>query len=276
MLETERSRAHFSTESGRLTGLSFDGHEVIVGPPEDPPPGSWFWGSFVMAPWTSLIRDARFTFEGETHRLVADDGRHAVLGLTWKLPWRIDGDRLVCDLTDPAAREAGWPFGGRVLIIPELGADRLRVVLRVEAGDRAMPAAIGWHPWFVRELAGSGPIELGLSGRVWRQHRDDTEAPTGLWQTMDPGERDLNDCLQVTGPTTLTWPGAGRLEITHDSPYVTVYTQHPAGICVEPVTSPPERMDHLLGPGEALDLTIDLTWCSESRRSLSPSKGENR
>jgi aldose 1-epimerase len=267
VLETGRSRARFSTESGRLTGLSFDGREVIVGPAEDPPePGSWFWGAFVMAPWTSLIRDAQFDFGRTTYRLAVDDGRHAVLGLTWKLPWRIDGDRLVCDLGDPAGRAMGWPFGGRVVIIPELGPDRLRVVLRVEAEEAELPASIGWHPWFVRELPGSGPIELGLSGPVWRQHRDETEAPTGLWQTMDLGERDLNDCLQVTGPTTLTWPGSGELEIAHDSPYVTVYSVHPRGVCVEPVTSPAERMDHLLAPGESLALTIDLTWRNEENR----------
>ncbi|WP_152360741.1 aldose 1-epimerase [Microlunatus speluncae] len=258
LLETDRSRAVFSTEAGRLTGLAFDGRELIVGPPDEPQPGPWFWGSFVMAPWTSLIRDARFDFRGQTHRLAADDGRHAVLGLTWKLPWRIDGDRLSCDLTDSAG--TGWPFGVRVLIMPELTADRLRVVLRVEAAEHELPAAIGWHPWFVRQLAGSGPVELGLAGPVWRQHRDEAEAPTGLWQSVDPAERDFNDCLQVNGPTTLTWPGVGELEIGHDSPWVTVYSVHPRGICVEPVTSPAERMDHLLAPGESLDLTIDLTW----------------
>lgn len=270
MLEAGRSAARFSTEAGRLTSLVFDGHEVIVGPEEQPPPrGSWFWGSFVMAPWTSLIRDAVFEFGGATHRLPVDDGRHAVLGLTWKLPWRIDGDRLVCEL-EPAS---GWPFGGRVMIIPELSEGRLRVLLRVQAGDHAQPAAIGWHPWFVRELAGSAPVELGLTGPVRRQHRDADEAPTGLWQSVDPAERDFNDCLQVGGPTTLTWPGVGAVRIAHDSPYATVYSVHPRGICVEPVSSPAERMDHLLQPGESLDLTIDVSWRPE--RTLSLSKGEH-
>lgn len=263
VLEAGRSSARFSTEAGRLTSLVLDGHEVIVEPEEQPSPrGSWFWGSFVMAPWTSLIRDASFEFGGVTHRLAVDDGRHAVLGLTWKLPWRIDGGGLVCDLE----RESGWPFGGRVMIMPELTEDRLRVALRVEAGDREQPAAIGWHPWFVRELPGSGPVELGLAGPVWRQHRDADEAPTGLWQSVDPAERDFNDCLRVGGPTTLTWPGAGVLEIRHDSPYATVYSVHPRGICVEPVTSPAERMDHLLRPGETLDLTIDLSWLPEENQ----------
>ncbi|MFC7623531.1 hypothetical protein [Microlunatus sp. GCM10028923] len=263
-LEAGRSAARFSTEAGRLTSLVLNGHEVIVGPAEPQPPrGSWFWGSFVMAPWTSLIRDATFDFAGDTHWLATDDGRHAVLGLTWKLPWRIDGDRLVCDLGGPDGVAAGWPFGGRVMIMPELAEDRLRVVLRVEAGDQEQPAAIGWHPWFVRELAGSAPVELGLTGPVRRQHRDPDEAPTGLWQSVDPAERDFNDCLRVGGPTTLTWPGVGSLEIAHDSPYVTVYSVHPDGICVEPVTSPAERMDDLLRPGEVLDLTIDIRWIGE-------------
>lgn len=267
MLEAGRSAARFSTEAGRLISLVLDGHEVIVGPEEPSPPrGSWFWGSFVMAPWTSLIRDATFTFGGTTHRLAVDDGRHAVLGLTWKLPWRIEDDRLVCDLDGPDTAAAGWPFGGRVMIIPELTEDRLRVLLRVQAGDHEQPAAIGWHPWFVRELPGSAPVELGLAGPVWRQHRDADEAPTGFWQAVDPAERGFNDCLQVGGPTTLTWPGVGALRIAHDSPYATVYSVHPRGVCVEPVTSPAERMDHLLQPGETLDLTIDLTWMDEENR----------
>lgn len=257
-LAAGRSLARFGTEAGRLTELSFAGRAVIIGPPDPPPgPGSWFWGAFVMAPWTSLIRDARFEFLGTEHRLVADDAGHAVLGLTWKLPWRLDRDRLVCDLT------AGWPFGGRVEILPELAPDRLRVRLRVVAGDRAMPAAIGWHPWFARRLPGSEPVRLELPEPVWRQHRDAGQAPTGLWQSVPAGEQWFNDCLRVSGPITLTWPGVGSVTVRCDSPFVTVYSTDPRGVCVEPVTSPAERMDHLLQPGEAVRLTVDLIWTDE-------------
>jgi aldose 1-epimerase len=35
------------------------------------------------------------------------------------------------------------------------------------------------------------------------------------------------------------WPGAARLSIESDAPYWTVYTEHEYGVCLEPVTAPP-------------------------------------
>ena len=41
-----------------------------------------------------------------------------------------------------------WPFGGTAHQRIEAGEGWLKMDLSVRAGERPMPAVIGWHPWF--------------------------------------------------------------------------------------------------------------------------------
>ena len=44
----------------------------------------------------------------------------------------------------------------------------------------------------------------------------------------------------VIGTPSVTWEGAARLDIDSDSKYWVVYTEDPDGVCVEPMTAPPD------------------------------------
>ena len=91
-------------------------------------------------------------------------------GLVTERPWRVTGDgELSIELGDP------WPWPCRVVQRTELSAGR--ATFRIEVHARvAMPAAVGWHPWFVRRLAGtpaSAELELDVEpGLMWANDAD--------------------------------------------------------------------------------------------------------
>lgn len=254
-LTAGKSRAVFDPADGaRLTELVLGGRSLVVtAPPPDRPGDELWFGAFVMAPWTSTLRGGRFSFAGETVELPVDHPYDVEHGVVRKARWRL----IETTLSTPI----DWPYGGRAELVPSLTEDRLDLRFTVTAGDVPMPAAIGWHPWFVRHLDGA-EAELTIPPGALVQHRDPTGVPTGRWASTDAGP--WNDCLRTDGPAVLHWPGAGRLTITWSSDYATVFSTDPHGICVEPVTSPAETMHRVLTPGESLTLDISLTFLPAS------------
>lgn len=241
--------ARFEPADGaRLAELTLAGHSLLV---PDWGGGELFHGAFVMAPWTSTLPGARFTFDGDDVRMPADYPPNAEHGVVRKTAWRRSADSLVTDIA------GGWPYGGTVAMTPTLLVDGLDLSLTVRAGDRPMPAAIGWHPWFVRHLRGR-EAQVRIPAGALEQDRDNAGRPTGRWRTASAPP--WNACLRTAGPVEVEWPGVGSLTIASTSAYVTLFTSHERGVCVEPVTAPAETMDRVLLPGEELRLDISLRW----------------
>ncbi|GAB2682214.1 aldose epimerase family protein [Kribbella swartbergensis] len=229
--------------------LELGGHSLLV--PENAA-GELWWGAFVMAPWTSTLRNARFEFDGRLLRVPADHPPHAEHGTVRKAAWeRRDGNVLATPIAD------GWPLGGEVTLSPVLTPGCLQLRLTVRALDHPMPAAVGWHPWFVRELDGV-EVDVRIPDGALVQDRDDAGRPTGRWAAAPAGP--WNDCLRSDGPASLVWPGVGTLEVSWSGDFVTVFSGHPQGVCVEPVSGPAEAMDRILRPSEELSMTISLRW----------------
>jgi galactose mutarotase-like enzyme len=237
-------------DGARLISLRLGGTELLV-PRADREP--LWWGAFVMAPWTGDLPDAELRFGNRRWRMPCDDGRHASHGVARASAWTHGRDGV---LRTPLAN--GWPLGGVVEARPELAAGRFRLTLSVLAGRTTMPAAVGWHPWFPRRLPGSRPVELTLPPGARQLVRDDRGRATARFGSLGPAP--YNETLELPGPVQAHWPGRGRLTIASTSPLATVFSAHEQGVCVEPVTSPAERMDHVLQPGERLELGVDLTW----------------
>jgi aldose 1-epimerase len=127
-----------------------------------------------------------------------------------------------------------------------------------------MPATCGWHPWWCRDLAIGGALELDLDLEVlWE--RDPTGIPTG--RQLPVGRRPAegwDDCFTVgSRPPELHWPGAVSVVMTSDCPQVVVYDQPAHAACVEPQTAPPDAF-HLgcdvIEPGRPLVATTSWSW----------------
>ena len=134
-------------DGGRVGSLVIGGHDVILGGDPD----RMRWGSYPMAPFAGRIRHGRFSFRGRDHQLPLGMPPHAIHGVVWDRPWRVDdATTLSIDLDDR------WPYRGRVVQRFALDEGSMTFELTLEAAE-PMPATIGWHPWFRRTLEPGGP-----------------------------------------------------------------------------------------------------------------------
>ncbi|HEX5823937.1 MAG TPA: hypothetical protein VFY18_05685 [Candidatus Limnocylindrales bacterium] len=250
-------------QGGRIASLIVDGHELLVTSGFGP----FGWGSFPMAPFAGRLRDARLTFAGRTWELPANEPPHALHGFVAEQPWQaIEGDAsaIFCELAPP------WPFRGRVRQRFALTADRLDIEMALET-DEPQPAAIGLHPWFRRRLSGpdggeegDGEIEIGIEPEAMYRLGPDG-IPTG--ELVEPDPRPWDDCfVGLARPPVVRWPGLLRLTIESTADHWVVFDEHPAGICVEPQTGPPNgpNLEPLVvQPGDPLRVAMTLRWAAD-------------
>lgn len=243
-------------DGGRMRSLVIDGMELLITEGYGP----IMWGCYPMAPWAGRIRDGRFTFRGRDVQLPLTMPPHAIHGTAFDRPWQVAGpSSLTVDL-GPA-----WPFPGRLTQTFALADESLEVRLRLDA-EAAMPAVLGWHPWFRRRLmtADSMPSEpAGLDlGPATMYVRDGDGIATGA--TAPPTPRPWDDCFtDVTAPPRLTWPGHLSLEISSTCDHWVVYDQLEQAICVEPQTGPPDFTTirpSAVEAGDSLEATMTWRW----------------
>ena len=236
---------------GRIAQIRHRGVDVLVGHGADTA-GAIAWGCYPMVPWAGRVRHGRFRLQGRAYELPCNFGAHAIHGVGFLLPWQVDAqasDRVTLSLALPGDQH--WPFGGIARQSIEVAANRVRLSLSVTAGARAMPACIGWHPWFRK------PDRLGFAPASIYP-RDADGLPTLPLAPPPPGPWD--DCFVNDAPVTLHY-GAQRLRLTSNCTHWVVYDQPVHASCVEPQTGPPDAFNlapRTLAPGETLEAWLQL------------------
>lgn len=240
---------------------------------------------FHMIPYSNRVRDARFAFDGREHTLFAPE-KHAMHGMVRKRAWRVatrTDVSLTCtfDSADHAGFEWPWPI--RCTIAHALDGPTLRATTSVtNAGTSPMPAGLGWHPYFVRDLEGAAPV-LRLPVEAVYPDASGTclpdDAPVALPAELDfrggralaPG-RHIDCCLAgLDGAVDIEWPDAGiRLSLAADPvcTHLVLYNPGMPHFAVEPVTNANDAFDleargvgagvRVLEPGETLEATLAL------------------
>jgi aldose 1-epimerase len=137
-------------------------------------------------------------------------------------------------------------MGGRVRQRVAVTPSSVRLEAEVEA-DEPMPAAIGWHPWFLRR----GGARLRVAAAEYQLTED--MIPTGVAAPVHGrtdlrggpalGSRRLDLCyLGATSPAVVTWPDLEMTIAVDPAPApLVVYTPAHA-FCVEPLTAPPNAL----------------------------------
>ena len=167
-----------------------------------------------------------------------------------------------------------WPFGGRVRQRIRLAADHLELHAVITAGPRAMPAALGWHPWF-RRTGGEPRLRVDAAQVLETQRMIPTgrtiavAGPTDLRAGPRLGERRLDHTyVEPRSPVVVTWPDLElRVEFGRPIMALVVYTP-PGGLCLEPQTAWPDALGamtaasgvRILEPGRTLRATMRLRW----------------
>ena len=256
--------------------------------------------SFHMIPYSNRVRDGRFAFAGTVHEL-PEPGRHAIHGVVRKRPWRVapagagsdgpgaggggpvDGGRARCTFESAEHEDVGWPWPIGCAVEHELDGSTLVATMSVtNRGDSPMPAGLGWHPYFVREVAGAGPT-LTLPVDAVFPDADGDCLPDGppvalpdaldfrAARALDP-HRHIDRCLAgLDGAVRVEWPGTGfGLTMRADAVCRFLVLFNPAAphFAVEPVTNANDAFNlaargidggaRTLAPGETLRATLRL------------------
>ncbi len=252
MLEADRARAVLDPLGGRLASLQVRGHELLAPVRERRTQA----GCYPMVPWAGRLDHGRFTFAGTEHRLPATMGPHAIHGVATDLAWTPTGPgHLDLDLGPHG------PLGGRAEVDYRLTEQSITATLAVTATDQPMPAVLGWHPCFDREVAGH-PDRLDFHATFMWARRDD-HIPSGDTVPVPPGPWD--DCFGgVAAPPTISWGDA--LSVRLDAPTQTwvVFDERDDIVCVEPQTDTPNAFNlsggTVLQPGDRLALPLTISW----------------
>jgi aldose 1-epimerase len=230
---------------GRLASWTIDGQELFVGPPNDTD-SSIHWGCFVMAPWPGRLAGGRFDWRGRTIQLQRTHGRHAIHGLTWNRAWSVESAEADAATLSIELPRDSWPMGGRVHQRVAVTRAGVRLEAEIEA-DEPMPAALGWHPWFLRRGGPRLRIDAGtLQGTAGMIPTGETVPVAGRADlrggpALDTRRLDLA-YLGARSPAVITWPDF-EVRITFEpSPAPLVVYTPPRSFCVEPLTAPPNAL----------------------------------
>lgn len=239
---------------GRIAQIMYDGVPWLVSH-DGQNQAMIAWGSYPMLPWAGRIRHGQFPFLGHRYRLPLNLGDHAIHGVGFAIPWQVDEHAPSCVMLSlQLPQDERWPFGGTAHQCIEIDENRVRMTLTVTAGERPMPAAIGWHPWFRK------PDRLDFEpSRFYPRDAEGmatlplAEPPTGPW----------DDCFLNDKPVRLQRQGQS-VRLTSDCKHWVVYDETGHATCVEPQSGPPDAFNLVpasyLTPASSLSAWFLLEW----------------
>lgn len=212
------------------------------------------WGWYAMVPWAGRIKNGVVRDPSGNEFLLPTewDPPHAEHGFGFYLPWQVVPDNTT-RLQLPAPYE-----GAHAEQIFEVEANTLRWSIEYFANGCDLPAWVGFHPWFARRLGSGESAALSFSPETMLVRGLDM-IPTG--EVSAPKPPPWDDAFSgVTSAPIIRWPGAAAVEVISSAPWWVVYTEDPAGICVEPQSAPPDAAN--LKIKGAHQLTVEFNFSS--------------
>lgn len=229
--------------------------------------------SFPLAPYVNRIAHGRFLWEGQAHALAPNHTAiaHPIHGTAWLEEWRVRDqrpDRAI--LVHAHGADSAWPWSYALEQTLALDGNGVRATLSLTNTDsRAMPAGLGFHPWFARDKVSGIQFE---AKSVWLADSD--MLPTGEasadalgdWSALAPLERPhlVDNCF--TG-----WNGALRIARSDGdlllespgTPFLHLFIpQEGDFFCAEPQTTMPDAVHHApvtaLQPGATQTLAMTI------------------
>jgi aldose 1-epimerase len=249
-LTNDAARLMIDPDDGcRLTSLRIGGRELLAAAQDEP----WGYGSVVMAPWAGRLRDGRARWGAAERSFPVQEDGHALHGLVHSARWT-----RIADDTWEIALGGDWLAPCVIRQRIALDAGSLRFDLEVHTED-AVPATVGWHPWFRRRLDRGDEVQLEVqAGGILEKEADGS---TSLRPAPIPPKPWDDTFVDLSWPVRLRWPGALDLEMSSDAPVAVIFDELPVAVCVEPQSGPPNEVN--LRPRLATadqPLTLTSTW----------------
>jgi aldose 1-epimerase len=240
-----------ATHGGRLSSLRIHGTEVLL--TQGPDDMALTWGCYPMVPYAGRVRFGVVRSNNVDFQLPLTLPPHAAHGTVFAQSWNVvDVTASSVDLQTDLGLQ--WPFGGSVSQRIELVETHIHLELCITAGDRAMPAQVGWHPWFCKPSRASLIFESMLQ-------RDEHGIATTIRKRTDA--INVDDCfINPLVPLSLTVNDID-LVLSSDCSHWVVYDLPTNSTCVEPQSGAPNEINDspvILAPGESLTKWFDIAW----------------
>jgi aldose 1-epimerase len=241
----------------------------------------WAMGCFPLVPWSNRIRDGRFMFGERTVSLLPNRprDRHTIHGHGFQAAWSVTDKGPSHAVLVHAHAPDAWPWAYRAVQRVQLTPASLELELTLtNEGNTAMPAGLGWHPYFPRT---AGTTLTARVAGLWLT--DGETLPTACITPapdQDPGRGLAVDRVALDnafvgwdGRAVITWPERGtRLHLTAHGPIGGLVVYSPAGqsfFCAEPVSHITDAFNFAaagrtdtgmltLGPGESVRASFTL------------------
>jgi aldose 1-epimerase len=235
---------------------------------------------FPIVPFSNRIANGRFAWEGRDVALApnfpGNDHPHPLHGFGWLSPWRVCHSDQSTAVLDHCYAGREWPWAYRAELAYALSARGLRASLSLtNHADTAMPAGLGFHPYFPRSAS---TVYRGLHCGEWRNDGDCL--PLSLEEYAHPRDWWDGAPLSARGVDTVYTRRSGELEIVSPETGLRIHigcspllaftaVLAPPGVewfCVEPISHATnavnlEREDSglvALRPGETIIATIEV------------------
>ncbi len=212
--------------------------------------------SFVLVPYSNRIEDGRFTFAGETHQL-ANGERHASHGDVRGRPWQIQeqsAGAITCTIDSRDFDDSNWPWPFTATVTYALIDKQVHSELSVtNLGQSAMPAGLGWHPYYNRTLTEADePVYLHFQVESVYPDANDNRIPSGPAEPLAPNQdfrrervlapaNFIDACFHgYDGGGTIAWPASNVRLHYHASAncgHLILYNPAKPYFAVEPVTN---------------------------------------
>jgi aldose 1-epimerase len=190
-----------------------------------------------MAPFAGRVKNGVVrNLKGVEYQLPTNfDPPHALNGLAVLSSWEdLGGGRQFLELPSPYD-------GATVTQSYEILDNAIRWSLEYEANGCELPVTLGFHPWFAREIGKGDSAELSFKANKMFKRSGD-QIPTG--ELIPPSTPPWDDTfVEVLGTPEIIWPGAAKVTVESDTSYWHIYDQDEDGICIEPVTAPPDAQN---------------------------------
>jgi aldose 1-epimerase len=220
----------------------------------------------VLVPWPNRVRDGRYDFDGDEHRLELTEPERgsALHGLVLRSRWQgVRASARRVTLSHELAPSAGYPFTLRLAVAYELASGGIVMTLHAtNVGSRRAPFGAGLHPYLSPGTSRVDDVLLEVPGRT-HVPVDERLLPSGPPTPVDGTELDFRRARRIGGQAIDACFGdlgrspagvarvrlgvhadAGQLTVWMDERFrfVQVFTAD-AAIAVEPMTCAPDAFN---------------------------------
>lgn len=256
-LQSERWRIKLQPASGlqtQLCQIRVDGQWQHLMPDCSAQDAPLSAANFHMLPYSNRIKDGQFGFGGA--QIALDNAKnHAIHGALRKRPWAVterSASKVSAQYDTRQHGDVNWPWSMQAQVSYALTEHTLKSEMTLtNTGDTAMPAGMGWHPYFCRHIAGANAQLLIPAEGVYPDTDGDclpTGAPVALPEFLDfkaakmlDAAQRIDHCLSgFRSPAVIAWPDANvelHMQASNNCQHLVLFNPDADYFAVEPVTN---------------------------------------